>query len=55
MHGKNPNLRQKKFLEQKHLIPENWLVVKNSIEEFEIKNRKSNKIKYFRKEVKIDD
>ena len=38
-HGKNPTKRQKIFLRKFKLNPENWLIVKDCAECFEIVNR----------------
>lgn len=49
MRGKNPTLKQKKFLTEKKLAPENWLVLRNTSEFIEFMNRKSGKIRRFDK------
>ena len=42
-HGKNPSVRQKKFLKSKGLNPDNWLVVKNLPDRLEVVHRASMK------------
>lgn len=49
MKGKNPTLKQKKFLAKKKLSHENWLVLRNTSEYIEFINRKSGKIRRFAK------
>jgi len=38
-HGKNPTRRQMKVLKSMRLIPQNWLIVKDCAERFEIVHR----------------
>lgn len=52
--GKKPTLAQKKFLQENKLVPENWLIVKDTPEEMVIVSRaalqkKSGKTKTIRK------
>lgn len=48
-HGKNPTRQQKIRIKFHKLNPDNWLVVKDSIEIFEIVHRVSGGIKTFKK------
>lgn len=53
--GKKPTLAQKKFLKEKGLIPENWLVVKDTSTELIVISRAAllkgtGKTRVFRKE-----
>ena len=50
-HGKNPTLRQKKLLAKCRLNPDNWLVVKDTPEIFEVVHRLSGKARALRKVV----
>jgi len=49
-HGKNPTRQQKIRIKSSKLNPDNWLVVKDSMEIFEIVHRVSGKIRTFKKE-----
>jgi len=42
-HGKNPSKKQKMFLKESKLNPENWLIVKDYHECFEIVHRVTGK------------
>jgi len=42
-HGKRPTKKQKMFLKKFKLNPENWLIVKDCSQSFEIVNRVSGK------------
>lgn len=44
-HGKRPTVAQRKYIRSFRLNPENWLVVKDSPEEFVIRHRLSDKEK----------
>lgn len=44
-HGKAPTRRQKIRLEKLHLIPENWLIVKDNSREFVIVHRISGEVR----------
>ncbi|MBN4067770.1 hypothetical protein JYU11_03140 [bacterium AH-315-G05] len=48
-HGKRPTRRQKELILSRRLNPENWLVVKNSQEVFEIIHKKSLRIRSYPK------
>lgn len=55
--GKKPTLAQKKFLQENGLVPEKWLIVKDTPEEMEVVSRialqrKSGKTKVIRKAKK---
>lgn len=52
MRGKNPTLKQKKLLCKKKLIPQNWLVLRNTSELIEFMNKKSGKIRRYNKDAK---
>lgn len=41
--GKRPTLQQKKMMRSHGLVPENWLVVKNTLEYMEVVSRASLK------------
>lgn len=47
--GKRPTKKQKIFMKSKGLNYENWLVVKDTTESFEIINRVSNKVRRYNK------
>lgn len=42
-HGKKPTVAQRKFIQNKGLIAENWLVVKDTPEQMELVHRYSDK------------
>ena len=42
-HGKKPTVAQRKFIQKKGLIAENWLVVKDTPEKMELVHRYSDK------------
>lgn len=42
-HGKKPTREQRKFIKKKGLIPENWLVTKDTPERMELVHRHSDK------------
>ena len=44
-HGKRPTVAQRKYIQSSRLNPENWLVVKDTPEEFVIRHRLSDKEK----------
>ena len=53
--GKKPTLAQKKFLQGKGLVPENWLIVKDTPVELVVDSRaallkRTGKTRTFRKE-----
>jgi len=50
-HGKKPTLKQKIRIKNYGLNPDNWLVVKDCSEVFELVHRQSRKIRRFKKEV----
>ena len=49
-HGRNPSKRQKIFLKGFNLNPENWLIVKDCSECFEIINRFTGKRRKLKRE-----
>lgn len=53
MRGKKPTLKQKKFLTNKKLVHQNWLVLRDTPEFIEFLNRKSGKIRRFEKSEQI--
>ena len=48
-HGKRPKLKQKLFLKANKLNPDNWLVVKDTLQILEIVHRESNNKKVVEK------
>ena len=48
--GKKPTLAQKKFLQGKGLVPENWLIVKDTPVELVVVLKRTGKTRTFRKE-----
>ena len=48
-HGKNPTRKQKMFIKKNKLNPENWLIVKDCSECFEIVHRFTGK----RRKIKV--
>ena len=44
-HGKKPTVAQRKFIQNKGLIAENWLVVKDTTTEMHLVHKHSEKIK----------
>ncbi|WP_206458892.1 DUF6906 family protein [Anaerovorax sp. IOR16] len=48
-HGKKPTRRQKELIQDKKLNPNNWLVVKDSQEVFEIVHKLSGKLRSYSK------
>lgn len=48
-HGKRPTRRQKEIIKSKRLNPNNWLVVKDSQEVFEIVHKLSGKLRSYSK------
>ena len=48
--GKKPTLAQKKFLQGKGLVPENWLIVKDTPVERAALLKRTGKTRTFRKE-----
>lgn len=48
-HGKSPTLKQKKFIKDKGLVPDNWLVVKDTPSIMEVVNRSSGTRRTFEK------
>ena len=54
-HGKSPSLRQKKFLTERRLNPNNWLIVKDTPEEMHIVYRFTESgLRIIRKEQKYE-
>ena len=49
-HGRNPSKRQKIFLKGFNLNPQNWLIVKDCSECFEIVNRFTGKRRKLKRE-----
>lgn len=50
-HGKNPTRKQKMIIKAARLNYENWLVVKDTVEEMTIQNRQTGKLRAIRKEL----
>jgi hypothetical protein len=48
-HGKKPTRKQKMRISSKRLNPKNWLVVKDSMEVFEIVHKVSGKLRSYSK------
>lgn len=44
-HGKRPTREQRKFIKSRGLIPENWLIVKDTPTEMHLVHRHSDKTK----------
>ena len=44
-HGKNPTVKQKKFLKERKINPDNWLICKNTGTEMVIEHRYTGSIR----------
>lgn len=52
-HGKRPTRKQKLILRKYKLDPDNWLIVKDCAECFEIVNKVSGKTRRFNRKVEL--
>jgi len=50
-HGRKPTLKQKNRIKAHGLNPDNWLIVKDTTELFELVHRESGNIRRFEKEL----
>ncbi len=50
-HAKKPTRKQKMLIKAAHYNYENWLVIKDTVEEMVIQNRQTDKTRTIRKEL----